>query len=84
VLRALCIASDGSVTPCVFTNLRAHQASHVLAGKKRAYEPLVFGNIERQSVKDIWQQKEYRAFRGTFRAGELLPPCRGCPKLRRT
>jgi MoaA/NifB/PqqE/SkfB family radical SAM enzyme len=84
VLRAICIASDGSVTPCVYTNLEAHRASYFLAGEKRLYERMIFGNIKERSVNQIWRQKAYRAFRRSFRAGQLAAPCRGCPKLRRT
>jgi MoaA/NifB/PqqE/SkfB family radical SAM enzyme len=83
VLRALCIASDGSVTPCVYTNLQAHQASYVLGGGKRSYERLVFGNIQEQPIKEIWRKKEYAAFRRSFRTAEIASPCLGCPKLRR-
>jgi MoaA/NifB/PqqE/SkfB family radical SAM enzyme len=83
VLRALCIASDGSVTPCVYTNLQAHRASYFLAGEKRMYERMIFGNIEKQSISHIWRQKAYRAFRRSFQTGQLAPSCRGCPKLRR-
>jgi MoaA/NifB/PqqE/SkfB family radical SAM enzyme len=84
VLRALCIASDGSVTPCVYTNLQTHQAFYVLAGEKRTYERLIFGNINEQSLKKVWRQRTYRAFHRSFRTGQLPAPCRGCPKLRRT
>jgi MoaA/NifB/PqqE/SkfB family radical SAM enzyme len=84
VLRALCVASDGSVTPCVYTNLQAHQVSYVLAGEKRAYERLIFGNMNERSLKEVWRQRTYRAFRRSFHTGQLAAPCRGCPKLRRT
>jgi MoaA/NifB/PqqE/SkfB family radical SAM enzyme len=84
VLRALCIASDGSVTPCAYTNLEAHSASYVLAGEKRLYERMIFGNIDEQSIIHIWRQKAYRTFRRSFHTGELAALCRGCPKLRRT
>jgi MoaA/NifB/PqqE/SkfB family radical SAM enzyme len=83
VLRALCIASDGSVTPCVYTNLQVHHAFYVLGGEKRAYERLVFGNIDEQSLKKVWRKKEYAAFRRSFHTGRIASPCRGCPKLRR-
>jgi MoaA/NifB/PqqE/SkfB family radical SAM enzyme len=83
VLRALCIASDGSVTPCVYTNLQVHHVSYVLAGEKRAYERLVFGNIDEQSLKEVWRQRAYRAFRRSFHTGQLPAPCRGCLKFQR-
>jgi MoaA/NifB/PqqE/SkfB family radical SAM enzyme len=84
VLRALCIASDGSVTPCVYTNLEAHHVSYVLSGEKHLYERMTFGNIEERSITRIWRQKAYRAFRRSFKTGQLQAPCRGCSKLRRT
>ena len=78
--RALCIASDGSVTPCVFTNLDVSASKYLSAGKATPYRRWVFGNIRERSLRRIWREKTYRAFRRSFSGGNLWPPCRHCPK----
>jgi len=81
IQRALCISSDGAVTPCVYTNLRVLGTYYDLQGEKVSYERMVFGNIREKDVKDIWNEKSYRAFRGSFRKGEIAPACEKCPKI---
>jgi MoaA/NifB/PqqE/SkfB family radical SAM enzyme len=79
--RGLCVASDGSVTPCVFTNLLIPGGRYLRQGQERPYERLVFGNINQESLKDIWRKKNYRLFRRSFSRGSLLPSCEGCAKF---
>jgi len=81
IQRALCISSDGAITPCVYTNLRVSGTYYDLQGEKVSYERMVFGNIREKDVKDIWNEKSYRAFRGSFRKGEIAPACQKCPKI---
>ena len=83
VQRAVCIASDGSVTPCVYTNLQVSGASYMPSGGKREYERMVFGNIQERPLKAIWRAKGYSAFRHSFQNEALSPTCLACPKLRR-
>jgi MoaA/NifB/PqqE/SkfB family radical SAM enzyme len=82
VTRALCVSSDGAVTPCVFTNLRMEEAFYLAAGEKKGYQRLSFGNVNQASLADIWRSRDYKAFRASFRKGPLAGPCQGCPKLR--
>jgi MoaA/NifB/PqqE/SkfB family radical SAM enzyme len=82
VTRALCVASDGAVTPCVFTNLRVADATYFVGAEKKTYRRMSFGNVNKQSLADIWRSREYKAFRASFRKGPLAEPCQGCPKLR--
>jgi len=81
VQRALCISSDGTVTPCMYTNLRVSGTYYDLQGKKVSCERMVFGNIHEKNVKDIWKEKSYRNFRRSFRRGALAPTCQKCPKI---
>jgi MoaA/NifB/PqqE/SkfB family radical SAM enzyme len=81
IQKALCISSDGAVTPCVYTNLRVSGTYHDLQGKKVSYERMVFGNIREKDVKDIWKEKSYGTFRRSFCRGELAPSCQKCPKI---
>jgi MoaA/NifB/PqqE/SkfB family radical SAM enzyme len=81
VQRAVCVASDGSVTPCVYVNLQAPGASFMLQGEMRPCERMVFGNIRDKSLRAIWHEKAYSAFRDSFQKGELSALCDGCSKL---
>ncbi len=83
VQRAVCIASDGSVSPCVYTNMQVPGACYVPQGEKRQYERMVFGNIQEKSLRKIWQERGYAAFRNSFQKGELSSHCVRCPKLGR-
>jgi len=82
VRRALCVSSDGAVTPCVFTNLQIADASYFLHNEKRPYRRMTFGNASEQPLVEIWRGRAYKAFRDSFRKGILAEPCQGCPKLR--
>jgi len=81
VQRALCISSDGAVTPCVFTDLQISQASYLLGNQSRPYQRMAFGNIHEQSLMEIWRGKAYVRFRRSFEKGDLADVCQGCPKL---
>lgn len=81
VQKVLCLASDGAVTPCVFTNLQVKNEFHYPADGKRAYQRMIFGNIETQSPFQIWQNRSYKKFRSSFSKNNLDPICRICPKL---
>ena len=81
VQRALCISSDGAVTPCMYRNLRVSGTYYDLQGNRVNCERMVFGNIHEKNVKDIWKQEAYKAFRRSFRKGEIAPACEKCPKI---
>jgi MoaA/NifB/PqqE/SkfB family radical SAM enzyme len=83
VQRAVCIASDGSVSPCVYTNMQVPGACYMPQREKRQYERMVFGNIREKSLRTIWQEKGYAAFRNSFHKRALSASCVGCPKLKR-
>jgi len=80
IRRGLCVASDGAVTPCVFTNLLIPGGRYLRQGEEIPYERRVFGNINQESLTDIWRKKNYRRFRSSFNRGPLSPDCEGCPK----
>jgi MoaA/NifB/PqqE/SkfB family radical SAM enzyme len=81
IQKALCVSSDGAVTPCVYTNLRVSGTYYDLKGKRVSYERMVFGNIHEKDVKDIWKENSYSAFRRSFCKKELAPTCQKCPKI---
>ena len=64
VLHSLFIGSDGDVHPCVFKGLPLMEdVNFYLRGKKIRHENLSFGNIKNMKIKEIWNSKEFRAFR---------------------
>jgi MoaA/NifB/PqqE/SkfB family radical SAM enzyme len=77
----LCVAADGTVSPCVFTNLPVSGATYVGLGGEQLYQPLVFGNLLEQDLGAIWRRPAYKNFRQTFFTGCLATPCRHCLKL---
>lgn len=79
--HALFVSSDGTVSPCVFTNLPVTDVNYQAAGDTLTYHPLIFGNVNDHSIGDIWRQKDYAAFRRSFDSGNLARPCRTCRKL---
>jgi MoaA/NifB/PqqE/SkfB family radical SAM enzyme len=81
VQRALCISSDGAVTPCVYRSLRVSGTYYDLQGDRVNCERMVFGNIHERNVKDIWKQESYKAFRRSFGKGKLASTCQRCPKI---
>jgi MoaA/NifB/PqqE/SkfB family radical SAM enzyme len=78
--RGLVVAADGGVSPCVFANLPPG-ISRFAGGRELSYQPLIFGNINRDSLEDIWHTKNYAAFREGFRAGKVPAHCRACAKI---
>ena len=81
VQRALVVASDGIVTPCVYTDLEIPGASRWRHGERRPYVRLAMGSVDREPLHDIWRKEAYRQFRRSFSKGPLLAQCRTCPKL---
>jgi len=93
VLRSCFVSHRGDVSPCVMTNLsvlpRATLQYH-MGGIERGFEHMLFGNVNRQSLQEIWCSKAARDFRETFQqriemedpGTQTLPgPCRHCYKL---
>lgn len=79
--RALVVAADGTVQPCVSSGLPVDPATALPAGALPPPLRLVFGSVREQPLSSIWKSREYKAFRSSFRSGALLPACRACPKL---
>jgi MoaA/NifB/PqqE/SkfB family radical SAM enzyme len=77
--RALFVSSDGSVSPCVFTNIPAPGSSRMVDGEEDEYQKLTFGCISEEWLPTIWKSSYYREFRKLF---ESLPhpTCQRCPK----
>ncbi len=87
--QAFYMTSDGTISPCVFTNLPVEQAFCYIKEtgndgmsffwRKTRVPKLVFGDINAEPFHRIWRKKDYIAFRNSF--VETPRPCRYCPKL---
>lgn len=78
---ALVVAADGSVSPCVFTNLPVAGVTYLGRGGELPYRRLVFGNLLENDLGAIWPQPAYANFRRTFFTGRLAGSCRQCLRL---
>jgi MoaA/NifB/PqqE/SkfB family radical SAM enzyme len=78
--RGLVVAADGGVSPCVFLNLPGG-TSHFAGGREIPYRPLSFGNINIQPLEDIWNSKDYTAFRRAFKNRQIPSFCLHCSKI---
>ncbi|MFH1744113.1 MAG: radical SAM protein [bacterium] len=83
IRRALFISADGSISPCVFTNLPVSEPVIASQSVERSYQRVVFGNVNEQSLESVWQRKDYTAFRRSFVPGRIPGVCQGCPKIYR-
>ncbi len=81
IQKAFCTASDGAVTPCVFTNLQVGDTFQYRSDGRGPYQRKIMGNLQSESPVDIWNGKPYKKFRNSFSRRNLDPVCRGCPKL---
>jgi MoaA/NifB/PqqE/SkfB family radical SAM enzyme len=66
VLRSCFVSHKGDVSPCVMTNLSVcpnASLEHWVSGSSHAVERLVFGNVNRQSLQEIWHSNAAREFR---------------------
>jgi len=72
--RAVVIAADGGIHPCVFANL-----TDARTGRKRK----CFGDLNAEGLHRAWWSDEYREFRASFGKRQLNTLCAGCPKLPR-
>ena len=79
--RALCVAADGALFPCVFLNLPVSEETWVSREGERPYRNLKFGALEEgQPFQKIWRSPAYREFRRAWARSDLPPACSGCLK----
>ena len=75
VLRSLVVSTEGMVTPCVLSRFppEPHDAPYD--------DPLVFGDLATESLRQIWWSRSYFGFRRSFREGAPPERCQSCVKL---
>jgi MoaA/NifB/PqqE/SkfB family radical SAM enzyme len=93
VFKACFVSYRGDVSPCVMTNISlkpGSAAEYWFQNKIYPVENYIFGNINEQSLPDIWKNSKARQFRAAFEerttmdhpgTHQLPEPCRRCYKL---
>jgi radical SAM protein with 4Fe4S-binding SPASM domain len=81
VQYSLFVSSDGTVSPCVFTNLPIKESSLQNDKMFPSYRRLTMGNINENTLSRIWNQQDYKNFRESFNTDRLPETCVKCPKL---
>jgi MoaA/NifB/PqqE/SkfB family radical SAM enzyme len=81
IRRAVCVSSDGAVSPCVYANLQISRGTYIRSGERVPYRRMVFGNINEAPLSALWKKKAYSSFRRSFDKSIPPPFCQGCPKL---
>lgn len=79
--RSCFISADGTVSPCVFTNLPISASQSEWQDITGGFERMVFGNINSESLSRIWGKRRYREFRKSFCTNTPPGTCLNCPKL---
>jgi MoaA/NifB/PqqE/SkfB family radical SAM enzyme len=66
-LKILYVASDGSVSPCVYTSLAGpDEIPRVFEGRPLTTPVVRFGNVNERPLLEIWEDPAYRGFRACF------------------
>jgi MoaA/NifB/PqqE/SkfB family radical SAM enzyme len=81
VQNSLFVSSDGTVSPCVFTNMPITESTLSGNNPSSPYQRMIFGNINEHPLSRTWDQKAYRFFRNSFNTDHPPKICLNCPKL---
>lgn len=61
------ISHDGLVSPCVYLNqTRSGTIPRIFCGGEYEVRRTTFGNVNEESLMDIWMKPEYQAFRAAY------------------
>lgn len=71
---AVFICSSGDVSPCYRFS---HNYTEFVFGREKHVDKFIFGNIENDTLMNIWNNKEYNDFRGRI-LNSLYPSCIDC------
>lgn len=64
ILKSCYVSHDGSVSSCVFTNIPISGKEELPSSPKS----IIYGNINHQSLSEIWNSNAYKSFRRIFEA----------------
>ncbi|MDD5439697.1 MAG: SPASM domain-containing protein [Candidatus Omnitrophica bacterium] len=74
-LNSCVVNWNGEVSPCA---LLSYKRSYWYFGEKHVHPKVVFGNIKKQNIFDIWGSKGFLSFRNDLQKGKLPYYCRAC------
>ncbi len=69
IQKSLYVDADGTIAPCIYLNVPDNEAFK-----------LTFGNVDRENILDIWQNKEFSDFREGHVNNIVIDQCRFCVK----
>ncbi len=72
--KALIVRWDGEIAPCYRF---LHTATEYVLGRKKRIYAHTFGNINKESIYDIWNKRDYKWFRFTV-DNSIYPSCLDC------
>lgn len=74
---AVYIRYDGKVSPCIYYS---HDWNNVFYGIDRDIQAVIFGDLNKSSLKEVWLDKRYVRFRFTT-SFMHMPSCLDCPLM---
>ncbi len=81
VLKSFVVSVTGEVCACVYTNLPVLEQTGLKGALNAVRKQLCFGNVNEQSLAEIWDSPSYKEFRRSHESGETSLLCAECPKL---
>ncbi|MGB9640265.1 MAG: tungsten cofactor oxidoreductase radical SAM maturase [Anaerolineales bacterium] len=73
--HAIVVGWDGAISPCYA--LSHNYSYYAIDGRKKNVTRYILGNVNQQSLSDIWQSEEYVRFRSEVK-GFRFPSCPNC------
>ncbi len=81
VQTTLFVGSNGDISPCVFTQLPLREEpEYYFHGQPVPFNRMLFGNVKREPLEQVWSDRGYRDFRTSFKKKRLSGNCRTCYK----
>jgi MoaA/NifB/PqqE/SkfB family radical SAM enzyme len=74
-LNSLYISEDGYVSPCVYLAPPTKDIPRIFCGTKSTISRIGFGNINKQSLFDIWNNHKYVSFRKEYKKRLKIASC---------
>ena len=76
------IRVDGKVIACCFVTypfkMKFVCQNDKIVEKTMLHEPIIVGDITKQTIKEIWNNNIYKQLRNSFKSGKLINPCDIC------
>lgn len=72
-LRSIYVGVDGSLSPCVYANPPSSSPFvRFFMDKRQVMDKLIFGNLFKESLEEIWRKEDYVEFRKSHEERESL------------